>query len=128
MKTVRQYADFNGRARRKEYWMFTGVCTLIMIGILAFGGLAVATDSHAMRFVTLTLFVIFFLALQPGDTNQHVGQPIGVHLIAQLVGAQRGPEPVVVPVDGAGGVRGHRPVPVRAVLAPRHIRVAPRTG
>ena len=23
LKVMRQYADFNGRARRKEYWMFT---------------------------------------------------------------------------------------------------------
>ena len=22
LKVLRQYADFNGRARRKEYWMF----------------------------------------------------------------------------------------------------------
>jgi uncharacterized membrane protein YhaH (DUF805 family) len=23
LKVMRQFADFNGRARRKEYWMFT---------------------------------------------------------------------------------------------------------
>lgn len=35
MKVLRQYADFNGRARRKEYWMFT------LINMLIYGGLYV---------------------------------------------------------------------------------------
>lgn len=29
LKAIRQYADFNGRARRKEFWMFTLMNILI---------------------------------------------------------------------------------------------------
>ena len=31
LKVLKQYADFNGRARRKEFWMFTLISTLISI-------------------------------------------------------------------------------------------------
>jgi len=30
---LKKYADFTGRARRKEYWMFVLIYTLIMIGL-----------------------------------------------------------------------------------------------
>jgi len=33
LKVLNQYADFSGRARRKEYWMFTLISTLIVWGI-----------------------------------------------------------------------------------------------
>jgi len=38
LKVLKQYADFNGRARRKEYWMFT-------IFNIIFGGIAMTLDS-----------------------------------------------------------------------------------
>lgn len=34
LKVLRQYVDFNGRARRKEYWMFTLFNILISLGFL----------------------------------------------------------------------------------------------
>ena len=34
IKVLQQYADFNGRARRKEYWMFVLVQTIVMIGLM----------------------------------------------------------------------------------------------
>jgi uncharacterized membrane protein YhaH (DUF805 family) len=33
LKCIRQYADFKGRARRTEYWMFTLVCSIISYGL-----------------------------------------------------------------------------------------------
>lgn len=33
IKVLKQYADFNGRARRKEYWMFTLINLIIMMGL-----------------------------------------------------------------------------------------------
>lgn len=33
LKALKNYVNFQGRARRKEYWMFTLVTTLISIGI-----------------------------------------------------------------------------------------------
>ena len=38
LKVLKQYADFKGRARRKEYWMFT------LFNII-FGGIAMILDS-----------------------------------------------------------------------------------
>jgi uncharacterized membrane protein YhaH (DUF805 family) len=34
LKVLSQYADFNGRARRAEYWYFALVCVLIAIPLL----------------------------------------------------------------------------------------------
>ena len=31
LKVLRQYVDFAGRARRKEYWMFTLVSVIISV-------------------------------------------------------------------------------------------------
>lgn len=33
LKVLKQYADFNGRARRKEYWMFTLINMIIIYGV-----------------------------------------------------------------------------------------------
>ena len=35
LKVLRQYADFNGRARRTEYWMFTLINLLISLSLSA---------------------------------------------------------------------------------------------
>lgn len=35
LKVLKQYVDFNGRARRKEYWMFV-LIHIIIIGVLSF--------------------------------------------------------------------------------------------
>ena len=33
LKVIKQYFDFSGRARRKEYWIFTGISTFISYGL-----------------------------------------------------------------------------------------------
>jgi uncharacterized membrane protein YhaH (DUF805 family) len=38
LAALRKYAVFSGRARRKEYWMFALVNTLVMIGLAVVGG------------------------------------------------------------------------------------------
>jgi len=38
LKVIRQYADFNGRARRKEYWMFMLFNLLFTFAIPYIGG------------------------------------------------------------------------------------------
>ena len=49
LKVLKQYADFGGRARRKEYWMFTlfnilimSASSLVMIPLVLFGKIIVA--------------------------------------------------------------------------------------
>lgn len=34
LKAMKQYADFNGRARRKEFWMFTLFNMIFMYGLI----------------------------------------------------------------------------------------------
>ena len=34
---LKKYADFSGRARRKEYWMFVLICTIINIILAVLG-------------------------------------------------------------------------------------------
>jgi uncharacterized membrane protein YhaH (DUF805 family) len=34
LKVLKQYADFSGRARRKEYWMFYLIHVLILLGFV----------------------------------------------------------------------------------------------
>jgi uncharacterized membrane protein YhaH (DUF805 family) len=54
LHVLKNYASFSGRARRKEYWMFTLISTLISIGLLVVDGLV----------GTGVLFVgVYFLAL-----------------------------------------------------------------
>lgn len=37
IKVLKKYAEFNGRARRKEYWMFTLINVIISFGIVFIG-------------------------------------------------------------------------------------------
>ena len=63
---LRRYADFQGRSRRKEYWMFyLGIIIVtVILSILAgvTGGLA-ETGASFIGTVFLGLLVLFYLAL-----------------------------------------------------------------
>ncbi len=50
LKVLRQYADFDGRARRKEYWMFYLINSLIFIAI----------ELLNYRYFTLNIIVIIY--------------------------------------------------------------------
>ena len=39
LKVLRQYADFSGRARRKEYWMFTRFHVIFTVSAVMIDGL-----------------------------------------------------------------------------------------
>jgi uncharacterized membrane protein YhaH (DUF805 family) len=60
LKVLKQYADFNGRARRKEYWMFT-LFHVIFTYALIFLGIALMEATNSMVFVFL--YFIYILAL-----------------------------------------------------------------
>lgn len=48
LKVLKQYAEFNGRARRKEYWMFFLVSAIISWSIQ---GVAFATSINAISYI-----------------------------------------------------------------------------
>ncbi|MFJ1430907.1 DUF805 domain-containing protein [Capnocytophaga canimorsus] len=53
LKVLKQYADFKGRARRKEYWMFTLFNSIVFFALVFIGGLMETT----------VLFSIYYLAI-----------------------------------------------------------------
>jgi uncharacterized membrane protein YhaH (DUF805 family) len=64
---LRRYADFSGRSRRKEYWMFTlGVTILYVILVLLFwgtGGLSDPANPGELSLVPLLIICVVALAL-----------------------------------------------------------------
>ena len=67
LEVMRKYADFNGRARRKEYWMFALFVFVIYIGLAIAGGLLMAvvakTTHGAAGLVFLAPAYLFILAM-----------------------------------------------------------------
>jgi uncharacterized membrane protein YhaH (DUF805 family) len=61
LKVLRQYADFSGRARRKEYWMFVlfGVIFLFVAGMID-GILSVALD---LQEPVMVCYVTYYFAI-----------------------------------------------------------------
>ena len=63
LKVLKQYTDFSGRARRKEYWMFT-LFHFIIIFVLAFatafmsGGLESNEEPSIVMVVILVIYVL----------------------------------------------------------------------
>lgn len=69
LKGLKQYADFSGRARRKEYWMFTLFNIIFIYGILI---LAIAADVPALMFVYIIyLFGILIPSLAIAVRRMH---------------------------------------------------------
>jgi uncharacterized membrane protein YhaH (DUF805 family) len=56
-RPFQKYADFSGRARRKEYWYFVLVCFLINFTIGFIGGLM----GHSMQAITGIFTILFSL-------------------------------------------------------------------
>ncbi len=57
LKVLKQYVDFNGRARRKEYWMFALINMIISYGIIGIGA-ALELPSLAMISSVYSLAVL----------------------------------------------------------------------
>ena len=59
---VKNYANFNGRARRSEYWYYTLMNIIIVVGIQILTGIFAAMQSSVMAMVFGGLYIIFALA------------------------------------------------------------------
>lgn len=71
---LKRYADFSGRSRRKEYWMFTlgMVIVYVLFAVLILGGIGADTDSSTGELGLFgsmfagtagIVFLVFILAL-----------------------------------------------------------------
>lgn len=66
LKVLKQYVEFNGRARRKEYWMFALFNTLISILL---GAIAPALEFNYLS--TVYSLVILLPSLSVGVRRMH---------------------------------------------------------
>lgn len=59
LKVLKQYADFSGRARRKEYWMFALFNFIFVFTLAFFGGIVgEATDAPDIAIIPYLLYVL----------------------------------------------------------------------
>ena len=62
LDVLKKYADFSGRARRKEYWMFALFNVLIYIAILIFSAILGSID-NSLALIGSLLLMIYGLAI-----------------------------------------------------------------
>ena len=62
LKCLKQYIDFWGRARRKEYWMFTlwNVVIIMFLAALAAIGTEIGSDSF-VSYIPMVLYLLYGL-------------------------------------------------------------------
>ena len=77
LKVMRDnYANFNGRARRKEYWMYTLILTVLLIALMAimFSALALSDETRIETGPSGYLTVHEILKIGPGlDKKSEMG-------------------------------------------------------
>lgn len=118
LEVLKKYAVFDGRARKKEYWMFFLFHVIIMIALVVLGAVA-GSISEAFGYVFIGLLGIYVLGvLLPviGVTIRrlHDSNRSGWWILIQLV-PYVGPIAMVVLLvfDGTPGDNKYGPNPVQ---------------
>jgi len=65
IKVLKQYADFSGRARRKEFWMFTLFCCIIVSITAGITGYGIAKGGSILVVGTILNFAVSLAFLVP---------------------------------------------------------------
>jgi len=63
IKVLKQYADFSGRARRKEFWMFALFNFLIALALALIMGFGTASKSSGLATIGIILYVGYALSI-----------------------------------------------------------------
>lgn len=63
IKCLKNYANFNGRARRKEYWMFTLFYTLLCLPVYAITMFATSQEMLTLALIANLLMMVIALGL-----------------------------------------------------------------
>lgn len=69
LKVLKQYADFKGRARRKEYWMFVLISTIISVVASLIDRFVLGLDGYGIQ--TLYGFAVLLPGLAVGVRRMH---------------------------------------------------------
>ena len=83
LKVLKQYADFNGRARRKEYWMFTLFFMIIYYAIVAIGG--VLNSSTVIMIALVFAIGVLVPSIAVGVRRLHDTGKSGWYLLLGIV-------------------------------------------
>jgi uncharacterized membrane protein YhaH (DUF805 family) len=81
LKVLRQYADFNGRARRKEYWMFVLFNFIIMFG----GMIVLGIIAQIIESMTFTVSADSQVAQAKGSGNGVVAIVVILYVLATII-------------------------------------------
>lgn len=63
LKVIKQYADFKGRARRKEYWFFTLFHLLIGVTFILFNTVIIQATNNPDFAIGFVLYGIYMLSV-----------------------------------------------------------------
>ena len=84
LKVLRKYADFQGRAHRKEYWMFSLYNLIIALLITAFG-ILIFGEIIGMRLSAFYFLVLFVPTLAVSVRRLHDIDKSGWWLLVNLL-------------------------------------------
>ncbi len=86
LKVLKQYVNFQGRATRKEYWMFVLFNFLIMLGLTIIDVIIIATaDISQSIFSNLYSLAVFLPSLAVGARRLHDTGRSGWWLLLALI-------------------------------------------
>ena len=63
LKVLKQYADFEGRARRMEYWMFALINVIIALLLYSILFVGIFTESTFLSSIGGILYLVYILAI-----------------------------------------------------------------
>ncbi len=63
LKVLKQYADFEGRARRMEYWMFALINVIIALLLYSILFVGIFTESTFLSSIGGILYLVYILAV-----------------------------------------------------------------
>ncbi|WP_404812559.1 DUF805 domain-containing protein [Capnocytophaga canimorsus] len=93
LKVLKQYADFKGRARRKEYWMFTLFNSIVFFALGFIGGLietTVLVSIYYLAIIVPSIAVGVRRMHDVGKSGWFILVPI-YNLVLCLTEGERGP-------------------------------------
>jgi len=65
LKVLKNFTDFNGRARRKEYWMYTFINIVILITLMIISFIAIGIDKNIGMFFLILPFLYTLVVFIP---------------------------------------------------------------